>query len=218
MSAAGLTDGVYATAAIATLWLAFLKVHGALGRGPAGWAWKAGLGVAAVLLAILPLKGVVIWRWGLGVFPNPSIPLVGLVGAALIARLFGVQLLTASDRRDAWWFGALAGGFLYPHAWGLWSFDLYSWGWRRELWIWGLAILVAVLSVAGRRIAALVLLALIGYTLDLLESDNGWDYLVDPVYWILGTGVLLRSAAGSRMGRRVLRRSTAPEKDRDRPQ
>lgn len=197
MSAAGLTDGVYAAATVAVLWLALLVLRSRFRPGPAARAWKVASGVVAVGVALLPVQGVVLWRWGLGVFPNPSIPLLGLVGAALLARLTGVQLLTESDRRDAWWLGALAGCVLYPHAWGLWPFDLYFWGWRRELWVWGLALMVVAFALAGRRTGVLVLLALIGHALDLLESDNGWDYLVDPVYWLIGVGIALRAAAAS---------------------
>lgn len=202
MSAAALTDGVYATSAILVLWLGLLVLWSRLRPGPTGAGWKLTAGAAALALALLPVQGVALWRWGLGVFPNPSMPLLGLVGAALVARLTGVRLLTESDRRDAWWLGALAGCVLYPHAWGLWPFDLYFWGWRRELWIWSLALLVLAFALVGRRTGVLVLLALVGHALDLLESDNGWDYLVDPVYWLVGVAVAARAALNRRGGGR----------------
>jgi hypothetical protein len=30
-----------------------------------------------------------------------------------------------------------------------------------------------------------------------LESSNGWDYLVDPVFWLIGLGRMARTAIAS---------------------
>ena len=61
--------------------------------------------------------------------------------------------------------------------------DLYSYGWKPK-WILIAIAVIALGSVMMRRMAPrwtnIIAIALIASSVDLMESDNLWDYLVDP--------------------------------------
>jgi hypothetical protein len=40
----------------------------------------------------------------------------------------------------------------------------------------------------------ILFLAIVAYDLNVLESPNFWDYLVDPLYWLFGIIVVIKTA------------------------
>jgi ABC-type uncharacterized transport system permease subunit len=71
------------------------------------------------------------------------------------------------------------------------SLDLYYWGWEHAISACGLAALAITFLARGNRLGVLFLGALIGYSLRALESENAWDYLVDPIYWVVSSAVVV---------------------------
>jgi hypothetical protein len=186
----------------AIAWLFLLWVAGRFTRARPTLAVKLGLGAAAAGLCLLPFDGLALWRWLLGVWPNPSLPLAGLVVAALGCRLGGVTLLAPADRRVAWAFGAVVGTALYLHPMFPGAVDLYYWGWDGRVAALGMAVLATGGLIAGSRLGVLLLAALIAFAGGLLESPNAWDTLVDPFYWLIGLGVMAREAVRWALKRR----------------
>jgi hypothetical protein len=178
----------YPVVAIATLWLAVL--WGARVR-PGRWRVVAVLLIcAAASLLFVRVDGLPLWNRAFSFFPNPSLPLLGIVFAALWQRLLGTRCLGPEDWRAVWVFGAVAGSVLYLHPMAFGGVDLYYWGWEREHATWVLAAVGVTLLAGGNRLGVIFLAALIAYAVNALESQNCWDYLMDPFYWLISLAVL----------------------------
>lgn len=166
--------------------------------------WQRGLRVdlrvtwvaaaAAVVMCIAPVGGVPWMRWVFGIWTNPSLPLLGWVAAGIVQHGFGRPLFSFADRRALAVFGAVAGTILYLHAMIPGVPDLYAWGWEPKVALGVTAVLAVIFLGGGSRIGILFLLALVAHAAGALESTNAWDYVVDPVYWLVSLGVLVKQA------------------------
>jgi len=164
------------------IWAAELTVT----RGAwTGLPLAAGLGVLAFCGAAFPLGDFTLWRWLMSVHANPSVLFVGFLTAYVGSRLMGRPWLTVGDRLTAYLIAFVVGGVLYGSATGYLRPDLYAWAWESEGVVAGTGVLAAVLIVKGNRIGILLVVALAAHVADLIESDNVWDYLIDPIFWLL---------------------------------
>ncbi|MEY4940642.1 MAG: hypothetical protein RIQ93_2377 [Verrucomicrobiota bacterium] len=185
---------------LAAGWLALLCLGDRL-RGKSARARRVllpALGAIMLLFLLVPVGGLPGWSRAFSFWTNPSLPLLGLIAVALWHRLTPVRVFRSEDWRGAWIFGAVAGFVLYipPLVGG--TIDLYFWGWDSRVAILGLTGLTVAFVAAGRRMGVLILGSLMAYSIDALESRNGWDYLIDPVYWMISLGWL--GARGIRLG------------------
>jgi hypothetical protein len=181
----------YSLVLVAAIWLLLLWV-GTRRHGGTCRRWvKLGFGCAAVLLLFFPVGGLQLWSWTFGLCPNPSFPLLGIICAGLWQRLFGLEVFKPADWNATWVFGAVAGSAIYLHPMVVGSLDLYYWGWEHAISACGLAALAITFLARGNRLGVLFLGALIGYSLRALESENAWDYLVDPIYWVVSSAVVV---------------------------
>ena len=169
-------------------------------------------GAAALALLIVPIGGIVVARWVAGLNANFSVPLTGLLAAAVWERAFGTPILSAAEWRTAWLFGALGGLALYPFALGVGSFDPYEWGWRFSPLFVMTAALTVWLIWKRNKFGSLLLLAAAAFHLRLLESTNYWDYLLDPVFCIVSLVVIGRWSIARLRGKRSLTRTAAPSR------
>jgi len=167
--------------------LAALKalVRAGLSRIGGRFAPPVWLPLVAAGIAFIPVGGLPIGRWLLGLNLGFSLPFLALMANLWVSPLLGRPLLDAPAVRAAVWFGAVAGTVLYPCAVGLGSFDPYVLGWRSP----GIGTLAgglgAVLVLRRNAFGAVLLASGLLWQSGLLESDNAWDALVDPVYWLL---------------------------------
>jgi hypothetical protein len=189
-------DTVAALFAAACPWFALtLCFHHVVSRReprlPA-WAPMCASGAAALALLMLPVGGMVVARWIASLAGMFSVPLTGLLAAAVWERALGTPILSSAERKTAWLFGALGGLALYPFALGIGSIDPYEWGWR----VSPLFVMTAGLTVwliwKGNRFGLLLLLAATAFHMRLLESTNYWDYLLDPVFCVVSLVVIGR--------------------------
>jgi len=141
-------------------------------------------------LALVPIAGIPVGRWLHGLGQTFSIPFLILLLDVVVAPFRG-----PSDRASAWldpparqaaiWWGTAAALLLYPAALGAGPIDPYALGWNDP----GIAALAAVVGAAlafvGNSFGIVLLAAGAAWHLGLLESDNAWDYLVDPVYGVM---------------------------------
>ncbi|NBW95933.1 MAG: hypothetical protein EBR28_04165 [Planctomycetia bacterium] len=150
-------------------------------------AWAPAAVAAATLV---PIAGLPLGRWLHGIGLVVSLPLLVVFVDAACTPAGGGGFLGAAGRRAAVWFGAVAGIVLYPAALGLGAFDPYVLGWRTP----GVAAAVAVIGVglalAGNRFSIAILAAGVAWQAGILESDNAWDYVVDPLYTLLAAANL----------------------------
>jgi hypothetical protein len=163
-------------------------------------------GLVALLALLLPLGGPPLWLRAWSFYSNPSLPMLGLVGAALSRRVLGLTLLRGADWLGVWLFGVVAGSTLYLHPLLGTDLDLYFWGWDRTGAAFALATVAVSLLAFGHRLGVLLLVALIAFAITTLESRNCWDYVVDPFYWLLSLGML--TARGITFAHRRYTRST----------
>lgn len=151
-----------------------------MGRPVARWIVSA-----AVMAVFLPVEGMPLGRWLHGVDGGISVPFVCVLLDRVVEAWSGRPFLDRRARRTAGIFGVAAGLAVYPAALGLGAWDPYELGWRSSLPMIAAAI-VAVVLIARRDAFGIVLLvAGLCWQLDLLESENAWDYLVDPIYVVL---------------------------------
>lgn len=136
-----------------------------------------------------------------GVSSDLSITLVLLAALALWRRLSGrakyhEQIFAEREALLLYLALALTALCLYPLALGWGDWDLYRLGWG-SVWLWaGLLVITAGFLASGLRLLPVaVALALLCWSLGFLESNNLWDYLIDPWLALLALG---RSAAALR--------------------
>jgi hypothetical protein len=103
------------------------------------------------------------------------------LGWAALVRLDLAQPLPANQRVTLRvLFGAL-GLFLYPAALGLGAFDSYQLGFGPRALLVALGLVALLLLYLGHWLATgMLALATLAFGLGLLESENYWDYLLDP--------------------------------------
>lgn len=204
----GIDPVFYGVVCGAVLWLALLWAGARCRIGSRSRAVKVAYGFVTVLLLFAPLSGMPLWNWAFSFCPNPSLPMLGIVCAVLWQHLCGVAVFKRGDWRGLWRFGALAGTVLYLHPIFLGGVDLYYWGWHHEIAVWSMAAMAVGALLAGNRTGVLFLGALIAYELQALESLNGWDYVIDPFYWLLSVGLLTADAARRGLAARARRRAS----------
>jgi hypothetical protein len=186
-----LSASLYAFASIAILWLAVLWVCSRLNRSRRlSVGTKIAVGAATSLLLLLPISGVPLWMRVFSFHPNPSVPLLGIALGGLWFRLFGGALFQPRDWHAIWIFGAVAGSVLYLHPMMFGTVDLYFWGWDRTVSAWSVGGVAIAFLGCGSRLGILLLGALLAYRLTALESLNCWDYVMDPIYWMISNAVL----------------------------
>ncbi|MSU73463.1 MAG: hypothetical protein EXS43_14175 [Opitutus sp.] len=183
----------YGIGFVATLWLALAWVGARLRGSRCSRAMLWGIGAAVLAVALVPFAGLSLWRWGLSIWPNPSVPLVGLAGLALWRHLGGRIMFSRADHRVAWIFGAVAGSALGLQTLSPVALDLYRWGWDGLVAVGAVSALAVFLFARGNRFGILLLAAILAWALGALETSNLWDYVVDPIYWLASLGAGLNA-------------------------
>jgi hypothetical protein len=157
-------------------------------RGP---CW---LPLAASWITLLHWEGLPAGRWMHGFTSNLSIPLAAILLHSVISPVLRSPLLDARAERQTWTLGFVLGMVLYPAALGLGPFDSYLLGWRN----WGVAMWMALptalLLWQRDRLGYILLAAAIAWQLGILESNNAWDYVVDPIFFLISCTMLLGHA------------------------
>lgn len=149
------------------------------------------LPVALGCISAVPVAGMPVGRWLHGLGQTFSIPFLIVLLDVVATSFLGRPWLDSAARRAAVWWGAGASLLLYPAALGLGRFDPYAFGWSEPGVAAAVAAMGAGLVLAGNRFGLVLVAAGIAWRGGLFESDNAWDYLVDPVYGATALGNLL---------------------------
>lgn len=146
------------------------------------WVKPAGLAICFALwwwpmgAAHLPLLAYV-----RGISADMSMTSVALAGLFIGQRMLGWKVQPQRERVALYGVVAAVALFLYPLALGWSDWDAYRPGWGS--WgMWAALLAVSLLCwVRGLRLLPwLIGLGLLAWSLDLMESANLWDYLLDP--------------------------------------
>lgn len=181
---------------LAVMWC-LLQIARSLGLGSCGFALLAATGAIGVVVLLIPIQGLAVARWVAGLNANFSVPLTALLAVSVWERVFARPLLSERERETAWVFGAVGGLVLYPMALGLGGFDPYEWGWPFSPLFIAVGALTAWLMWRQNRFGIVLLIAALAFQLELLESGNYWDYLLDPIYSLVSIGWLAGRLAAS---------------------
>lgn len=142
------------------------------------------LGIVALVCALLwlPLASMPAIAYVRGTLGDLSVTTVFLLVLGCWHELTG-RALRERDQTHLLMLGALAAGLtLYPWSLGLTRVDPYSWGYGSYLLVGVLCLLTLICwQRQAYMVVSALLLALTAYLLQLGESTNLWDYLVDPL-------------------------------------
>lgn len=96
------------------------------------------------------------------------------------------------------------GLILYLSTFGIIPIDIYHYGYISEQMITVFSLLVFVLIILNRRIGYVWLIAYLSFYFHLQQSNNLWDYLYDPILWlILLSEMLLKLSSFSNLKRKT---------------
>lgn len=154
-------------------------------------ALLVGLGYVVVMF---PIAGWSLTVWLRGMVGDLSVTSMLLLSAAVYARLFKVEpKWDARERSALFGFLAVLALLLYPFALGLGSLDPYRSGFGGVAMLLMLALLALWLMRRGFYLLPLVFaLAATGWSFNLLESTNLWDYLIDAPLAIYALWVTIK--------------------------
>lgn len=163
------------------------------GKKPLGWLPTIVLGVISAITVITPLRGLPLGRWLISLNGNFSIPLTAILMSKVLENGTGIVLLDRKTLSSTWIFGLGAGILLYPMALGLGGLDPYRFGWGFSWLFVFLLVTTLVLLFLKNRLGIILMACVLCYDLHLLESQNMWDYLVDP-FFVIASGIALGNA------------------------
>jgi len=160
---------------------------------------------AIALAASIPISTRSGFEWIVSAIGRPSAPGLLLLATLAVATVIGRNLNDNRECRFATGLLAITGFILYPGATGYLDFDTYALGYSGYVLP---AALVAILAYALYRryffVVAALDVAIIAFLLSAGRSNNLWDYVIDPVAWLIGIGTWIFLLV-----RAVVRRSKA---------
>jgi hypothetical protein len=155
-----------------------------------GWQCQSLLALVSVGVAVLPLGGLPVGRWFAAFVPGLSLPTLALLVDGIHRHARNPGGGDFLQRSTVFIFALLTGVALYPPAMGWGRFDVYTLGWNFS----PLTVTVGALSICliwrRNRFSLVLVAALLGWQLGLMESRNLWDYLVDPILFLLSLAAL----------------------------
>jgi len=136
--------------------------------------------VSAAALGILPFGATDVSGFILAHTGALSSTMLLLLGWRVLAELKLVSTPSVPDSQALTWGVVLFGVLLYPSALGFFTFDSYRLGFSSSFGISILA-LSAIAALRSHMATAICLaMAVLSWRLQLQESVNLWDYLIDP--------------------------------------
>jgi len=175
------------TSAALIIFAAFAALTGIATMKPAA---RIGAGLIGLILATcVTISGRSLFDWLVSAIERPSAPGLLLMIVFSISAVTGRSYQSVPEFRFGTAMLMLAGLRLYPGATGILNYDAYVVGYRGYLLP---LLLAAILGYAIYRRYVFITLALnvaiLGFLLSAGRSLNLWDYVMDPVAWLLAIG------------------------------
>jgi hypothetical protein len=142
--------------------------------------------------ALVPIGPLPLAAYLRGILGDPSIVTVALLVRILLQPVAGLAPIDVRNRRALQILAAVAGLALYPPGLLGSRFDLYRIGYAHPGFL-GVLLFLALGTwfVKLDLITLCVGLAVLAYGMGWQESNNVWDYVLDPFIWLYGLGALL---------------------------
>lgn len=150
---------------------------------------RTALATALLIVVMLPLGALSAAEFMRGITGDLSVPTLLLLALAWRKP----AAFSASQRNLVLGAIALAALALYPFALGLGMFDPYRLGFGDVWFISALLVLVCIAWLRGYTLLVLTIsLAVLAWSVGWYESNNLWDYLLDPWVAIYAIAALLK--------------------------
>lgn len=166
------------------LCLAFATVLLPLNRLPLTVRLLVIIGIA--LMVLLPLSGHPGWYYVRSIFGDCSITALFFYAALMLQQNFSWQLYQENELVLLRRLVLAAAILLYPFALGLTQYDSYSLGFTSP---WLLAVLLVLTLFCWYKkyyfLAVALTAGVAAWSLQLLESLNLWDYMIDPAFLLI---------------------------------
>jgi hypothetical protein len=175
------------TSATLIIFAAFAAIAGIVTMKPAVRSCVGLIGL--ILTACLTISGRSLFDWAVSAIERPSAPGLLLMIVFAMSAATGRSYLLVPEFRFGTAVLVLAGLLLYPGAIGFLNYDTYVLGYSGYLLPLLLALLLGY-AIYGRYVLAAVALnvGMLGFLLGAGRSLNLWDYVIDPVAWLLAIG------------------------------
>jgi hypothetical protein len=175
------------TSATLIIFAAFAPIAGIVTMKPTVRSCVGLIGL--ILTACLTISGRSLFDWAVSAIERPSAPGLLLMIVFAMSAATGRSYLLVPEFRFGTAVLVLAGLLLYPGAIGFLNYDTYVLGYSGYLLPLLLALILGY-AIYGRYVLAAVALNLgiLGFLLGAGRSLNLWDYVIDPVAWILAIG------------------------------
>ncbi|HET6389319.1 hypothetical protein [Hyphomicrobium sp.] len=169
------------------IFLVSAAIAGLFTRSP---VWRAVFGLAGILIAlVIGISTRSLLEWTTSAIERPSLPGLVVLIVLAIATIGDWKPGASAEFRFATLMLAIAGTILYPAAVGFLDYDTYVLGYSGYVLPLALATILAYAIFRRYLITALVLnVAIAAFLLGAGHSVNLWDYVVDPVAWLIGMG------------------------------
>jgi hypothetical protein len=145
--------------------------------------------IALCLAVAIPVNGVNLSMAMRGITGDFAIVTACWLALVAIQRVTATPLFTPREAHTAALLVVAAALLLYPASMGLSQWDPYRMGYSLAMPAICCALVVALVFLRQTFIAIAISLALLAYGLRLLESENLWDYLIDP--WLAGYAIFV---------------------------
>jgi MFS family permease len=197
------------SSAVLIIFTVAAAVAGLVTKSP---AWRAAFGIAGVLGALLiAISTRSVLEWTASAVERPSPPGLLLLVVLAIATITNRQLAISAEFRFGTLMLAVAGLVLYPAAVGFLDYDSYVLGYSGYLLPAAIAVVLAYAIYRGYFIIALALnAAIFAFLFGARQSLNLWDYVVDPVAWIIATATWIAIAIKFLVVRVSAKKALAP--------
>jgi hypothetical protein len=180
------------SSAVLLIFTASAAVAGLVTKSP---TWRAAFGIAGVFGALLiAISTRSVLEWAASAVECPSPPGLLLLVVLAIATIVNRPLAASAEFRFGTLMLAVAGIVLYPAAVGFLDYDSYVLGYSGYLLPAAIAVVLAYAIYRGYFITALALNVAILAFLFGARTLNLWDYVVDPVAWIIATATWIAIA------------------------
>ena len=151
-----------------------------------------------ILLSVtVPVAGSNAWLWINGAVGELSLVTLLLLTGFIMRSLVGWNLIEPRTRINLYFLVFLTGSMLYPATLGLSQFDPYTLGYGLELSLLLLSLSILYWIFKQQQVAIILLFVVVAREAGLLSSPNTWDYLIDPLLWLLSPVILIIIFTGS---------------------
>lgn len=152
--------------------------------------------VALLAACVFGISTRSLFTWLVSTIERPSFPGFVLFVFLAVSAVTGWRVARSEEFRFATAAFVIAGLALYPAATGFFNSDTYALGFSGYLLPVCLAGVIAYALFRGYLITAFALnVAVASFLLDAGASRNLWDYIMDPIAWIIGCGTWIALAA-----------------------